>query len=89
VPRNQKLASSAASEQLNSHEDWSDHDCVNAVDSDSIDRMEIGHGLTGRTAEGNVSADLLHRPARFDASDDISSRQVLVFETYVGLRRNT
>jgi len=89
VLRDQQLAGSACSENLDSHKNRSDHDCMKTVDPDSVNRMEIRQRLTGGTTEGNVSANLLHRPARFDSPYHISSRQVLVFETYVGLRQNT
>jgi hypothetical protein len=84
----QELAGSAASEQLNSHKHRSNHDSMNAVDSHSVDRMEIRQRLSGRAAEGNVSADLTYCATRFDPSHDISSRQVLVLKTYVRLREN-
>jgi hypothetical protein len=89
VARDQQVAGSACSEQLDSHKNRSDHNCMKAIDPDSVNRMEIRQRLTGGTAEGNVSANLLHRPTRFDSAYHISSRQVLVFETYVGLRQNT
>jgi hypothetical protein len=63
MARNQKLASSAASEQLNSHKDRSDHYGMNAVDSDSVDRMEILQGLPVWAAKGNIPAYLTHRAA--------------------------
>jgi hypothetical protein len=74
VLRDQESASSAASEQLNSHKDRGNHHSMNAVDSHSVDRMEIRQRLSGRAAEGNVSADLSHRAARFDTSHDVSPR---------------
>jgi hypothetical protein len=62
------------SEQFNSHKDRSNHDGMNAIDSDRVDRMETHQWLAQRAAEGNVSADLLHGPARFDSSHDVSVR---------------
>src|ERR1700752_787115 len=61
MPRDHQLAGSAAAEQLNSHNDRSNHQSMNAVDSHRVDRMEIRQRLTLRPAEGNVSAHLSHR----------------------------
>jgi hypothetical protein len=58
------------------------------VDCDSIDRMQIRQRLTFRPAECNVSAYLPHRAAGFDASNNVSSGQVLVLKTYARLREN-
>jgi len=72
MARDQQLAGSAASEQLNSYQNRSDHHGMNAIDSDRVDRMEIRQRLTIPPAEGDVSAYLSHPTARFDASHDVS-----------------
>jgi hypothetical protein len=51
---------------------------MNAVGSHRVDRMEIRRRLRVRPAEGNVSAGLAHRAARFDTSHEVSPRQALV-----------
>lgn len=89
VSRDQQLAGSACSEQLDSHKNRSDHHSMKAVDSYSVNRMKIRQWLTGGTAEGNVSANLLHRPARFDSAYHISLRQMLVLKTHVRLHKNS
>ena len=48
-----------------------------------------GQWLTIRPTEGNVSTDILHGAAGFDSSHDISSRQVLVFETHARLSKDS
>jgi hypothetical protein len=72
MPRDQQLAGSAASEQLNSYQNRSNHQSMNAVDSHRVDRMQIRQRLTVRPAEGNVSAYLTHCATRFDTSHDVS-----------------
>jgi len=62
---------------------------MNAVDSEGIDRMEIRQWLASRPTESNVSAKLPHRAARFDSSHYVSSRQMLVLKTYLGVRKNS
>lgn len=88
VPRDQQLAGPAGSKQLNSYKNRSNNHGMNAVDSDSVDRMEVRQRPSDQPAECDVSADLSHRAARFDTSHDIASRQVLVLKTDMGLREN-
>jgi hypothetical protein len=62
---------------------------MNSVHPDGIDWMEVRQWLTIRPTESNVSADLLHGTAGFDSSYDIPSRQVLVFEAYTRLSKDS
>jgi hypothetical protein len=89
VPCDEQLPGSTGTEQFDSHKHWSDHHRMNPIDSDSVDGMEIRQGLASRATEGNVPPDLLYRAARFNSSDYISSRQMLVLKTYVRLRKNS
>ena len=89
VLRDQELAGSACSEQLDSYKDRGDHHSVNAIYSNSVDWMQIRQCLASRPAEGNVSADFPHCAARLDSSHYMSSRQMLMLKTYLRLRENS
>jgi hypothetical protein len=89
VLADEELAGSARSEQFDSDEDSSNHYGMKAVHSYGVDQMQIRQRLPARPAEGNVSADFPHRPARFDSSHYISSRQKLMLKAYLRLRENS
>jgi hypothetical protein len=82
---NQKLASSAGSEQLNSYKNRSDYHSMKPVDSQGIDWMKTRQEFTSWRAKRHVSADLRHRATRFESSHEIWSGQVLVLKAYVRL----
>lgn len=89
MPRDKQLTGSTRSEQLDSHKNRGDNHSMKSIHSDGIDWMEIHQWLTIWSAERNVAANLLHRTARLDASQNILSGQMLVLETYVRLRENS
>ncbi|MGB7156346.1 MAG: hypothetical protein WBD08_19315 [Candidatus Acidiferrales bacterium] len=82
VPRDQQLAGSAGTEDLDSYKNRSNNHGMNPVHSDRVNLMEIWQGFAVWAAKCNVSSDLPGRAARFDSSDNISPRQMLVLKTH-------
>jgi len=66
--RDEHLAGSTCSKQLDSHKHWSHHHGVNSVYCYGVDRMEIGQRLTVRPAERDVPAEVPYGTARLDSS---------------------
>ena len=61
---------------------------MNAVDN-GVQGMDELQWLASRLTEGNVSAKLPHRAARFDSPHYISPREMMLLKTYAGLHKNS
>jgi hypothetical protein len=89
VFRDEELAGSPGSEQVDSYQDLRNHHGMHTVDCNGVNRMKIRHWFAIRPSECNVPANSLYCSAGFDPSHHIPSPQMLVFKAYVGLHKNS
>jgi hypothetical protein len=61
---------------------------VKTVDSDCVYGVKVSQRLPLIAGEGHVTSDLFDRAAGLDTPDHVAPRQMLVFETHVGLGEN-
>jgi hypothetical protein len=61
---------------------------VKTVDSDCVYGVKVSQRLPLIAGEGHVASDLFDRAPGLHTPDHVSPRQMLVFETHVGLGEN-
>jgi hypothetical protein len=61
---------------------------VKTVDSDCVYGVEVSQRFPLIAGEGHVTSDLFDRAARLHTPDNVAPREILVFETHVGLGEN-
>jgi hypothetical protein len=61
---------------------------VKTVDPDCVYGVKVSQGLSLFVGEGHVASDLFDRAAGLHSPDHVPPRQMLVFETHVGLGEN-
>jgi len=87
--RYQQFVGSFLAQHLDSHQHWRNHNRMKSVHADRFDRMQIFDRLTIFLGEGHVSPKVSNRPARPHSAYHIAFRQVLVFQTYRGLHKDS
>src|SRR5271165_5105556 len=80
--RNQQFVCASLAQHLNSHQDWGHHNCMQAIYSDGLHRMQPLDWLTIFLGERDVSPKFSDRAARLQPAHNIAFRKVLVFQAY-------
>ncbi|SRR5258708_2459146 len=80
VLSDQQVAGLLEPKHLNSRNFGGDNYGVHAVSSDRVNLLKPRDGLAAHAYIAGVCAYLLHRSTRFDASDDVPSRQMLILD---------
>ena len=83
-----QLASAARPEHFDSHKYWRYDHRVETVDSDCVYGVKVSQWLPLIAGERHVASDLFDRAAGLHTPDHVPPRQMLVFETHVGLGEN-
>jgi hypothetical protein len=81
----EQFVCSFLAEHLDSHQRGCYHDCMQTVDSDGLDRMQVLDGLSVRLCERNVPAKIPDCATRLQSAYHVSLCQVLVFQAYCWL----
>ena len=77
--RNQQFVCPSLSQHLNSHQDGGHHNCMQAIYSDGLHRMQPLDWLTIFLGESDVSPKFSGCAARLQPAHHIAIRKVLVF----------
>jgi hypothetical protein len=77
--RDQQFVCTSFTKHLDSHQYRRNNDRMQTIDSDGLDRMQVPDGLTVRSGERHVPAEIPGCSTRLQSAYHVSFCQVLVF----------
>jgi hypothetical protein len=79
MPRDEEVIGTLYAQHLDPHEDRPHHNCVHAVDADTVDALEPGERGALLIHKAAIGSQFRHGSAGFNPAKDVPFRQVLVF----------
>jgi hypothetical protein len=89
VPRDQKFVGVPLSEHIGADKSRGYDNCVKSIHSDGLDGVEIFQEIAVFVRKSYVPADVADATARLQSADHIALRQLLVFDTELGVSVDT
>jgi hypothetical protein len=87
--RDQQFIGSSRTHHLDPHQHRRDYDCVKSVHADGFHGMQALYWPSIWLAKGQVSPNVPNRAARFDSAYHVAFCQVLMFQTYRRLDKDS